>query len=115
MRLESKKLLWDAQRAAELICRFVDGKDFDAYRSDVLLRSAVERQFEIIGEAHGKIARIAPETAANIGDLGRIIAFRNILVHGYAAVDDRLVWGVVEAKLPALLSDIRRLLGQDAG
>jgi uncharacterized protein with HEPN domain len=53
MRPESRKYLWDALTAADLIADFVAGKDFDAYRADPLLRSGVERQMEIIGEALG--------------------------------------------------------------
>jgi uncharacterized protein with HEPN domain len=51
MRLEAKKYLFDIQRAASLITEFVSGKGFEDYRADALLRSAVERQFEVIGEA----------------------------------------------------------------
>jgi len=45
-----------------------------------------------------------------IPDLPRIVAFRNVLIHGYATVDDRLVWGVVEANLPRLLALLIRML-----
>ncbi len=48
---DARKLLWDAQQAAERIARFTAGKHIDDYKSDEFLRSAVERQFEIIGEA----------------------------------------------------------------
>ncbi len=75
-----------------------------------MLRAAVERQFEIIGEALSGLKRVDPAAAAAIPDLARIIAFRNILIHGYASVDDRLVWGVVESDLPALRSALDRLL-----
>jgi uncharacterized protein with HEPN domain len=44
-------------------------------------------------------------------DLARIIAFRNVLIHGYATVDDRLVWGVAERDLPEILRTLARLLG----
>jgi uncharacterized protein with HEPN domain len=37
-------------------------------------------------------------------------AFRNILIHGYATVDDRLVWGVIEGSLPDLRTTLRTLL-----
>jgi uncharacterized protein with HEPN domain len=77
---------------------------------DEMLRAAVERQFEIIGEALSGLKRVDPAAAAAIPDLARIIAFRNILIHGYASVDDRLVWGVVESDLPALRSALDRLL-----
>ena len=56
-----------------------------------MLRSAVERQFEIVGEALSQLAKAAPELAAQIPDLPRIVAFRNILRHGYAVVDNTIV------------------------
>ncbi len=49
-------------------------------------------------------------TAAHIREHTRIIAFRNILVHGYAEIDDRIVWDILESKLPALLLDVESLL-----
>ena len=110
MRLEVRKYLFDIQRAAELVQRFTEGKTFTDYEEDVMLRSAVERQFEIIGEAMNKLAGVDEERARRIRNFQRIIAFRNILIHGYADVDDRLVWSIVETYLPQLVSDIAPLL-----
>ena len=110
MRRDPRKYLWDAQQAAERIARFLAGKTFDDYLADEQLRSAVERQFEIIGEALAQLARFDPTTAAGLPDLPRIVAFRNVLIHGYATVDDRLVWGVVEGSLPGLRSRLNELL-----
>jgi uncharacterized protein with HEPN domain len=75
-----------------------------------MLRSAVERQFEITGEALVQLARVDEQFAAQVTEYRRIIAFRNILIHGYARVDDRLVWDVIESKLPTLSRDIDALL-----
>jgi hypothetical protein len=58
-------------------------------------RSAVERQFEIIGEALDQLSAVDAELAAQLPDLGRIVAFRNIPIHGNATVDDALVWQVL--------------------
>lgn len=110
MRVEAKKYLYDIRQAAELIAGFTAGKSFADYEQDAMLRAAVERQFEIIGEALAQLARLDEPLAARIADYRRIIAFRNILIHGYAQVDDRLVWDVVESKLPALRRQVAALL-----
>jgi uncharacterized protein with HEPN domain len=110
MRPESRKYIWDALQAADRIARFTDGRSLETYQTDELLRSAVERQFEIIGEALSQFRSVDPDAAAGIPELARIVAFRNILIHGYASVDDRLVWGVVEGKLPSLRSVLDDLL-----
>jgi len=67
-----------------------------------MLRSAVERQFEILGEALNRLSKVDPATAERIDDLPRIVAFRNILIHGYAVVDDRIVWEIVVTRLDLL-------------
>jgi len=110
---DAAKLIWDAQQALQRIQRFVARKDFAAYQSDELLRSAVERQFEILGEALNQLSRLDPNMAEKIPELPRIVAFRNILIHGYASVDDRLVWGVVESRLKPLLDVVAALLSED--
>ena len=110
MRLETKKYLHDIQLAADRIERFCNGKTFPQYLADEMLRAAVERQFGIIGEALSRLAKDDPDVASAIPDHGKIIAFRNILIHGYAAVDDKIVWGVIENHLAPLRTAIRRLV-----
>ena len=107
MQPESRKYLFDIQTACRKLLRFTANKRFDHYREDDVLLSAVERQFEIIGEAISQLARIDSEAALGISERGRIIAFRNILIHGYAVIDDTVVWDIVETKLPALAREIR--------
>ena len=107
---QAAKYLWDARRAALRIVAFTSGRVYDDYLSDEMLRSAVERQFEIIGEALAGLRRIDPALAATIPDLPRIVAFRNVLIHGYATVDDRLVWSVVRGNLAGLLAQLDCLL-----
>lgn len=108
---EAAKLLWDARGAAERIARFTAGRSFEDFLADDMLRAAVERQFEIIGEAFASLRRIDPTLAAGIPDLPRIVAFRNVLIHAYATIDSKLVWGVIENHLPALHATVTRLLG----
>ena len=110
MRLEAQKYLFDIKQAADRIVRFCEGRKFEDYRHDELLRSAVERQFEIMGEALSQLAKIEPALAERIKDHRKIIAFRNILIHAYATVDDRIVWGVLEGDLPTLRTSLKELL-----
>ncbi len=80
MHPDSAKYLWDVRYAAALVERFIAGKGFDEYASDLLVKSAVERQLEIIGEALNALSRKDPSAAANIAELPRIVAFRNLLI-----------------------------------
>ncbi|MBM4226221.1 MAG: DUF86 domain-containing protein [Gammaproteobacteria bacterium] len=110
MHADSRKLLWDALRAAERVRRFTQGKTFEHYQTDDLLSSAVERQLGIVGEALSQLRRIDPESANRIEGLSRAVGFRNVLVHGYQAVDNRLVWGVVDGSLGDLMTSLAALL-----
>ena len=110
MPLETKKYLYDVQRAVQLLQEFTAGKTFDDYLREAMLRAAVEREFEIIGEALAQLAKRDATVVSKISGYRRIIAFRNILIHGYADVDYQLVWGIVEAKLPVLAQEIAELL-----
>lgn len=74
-----------------------------------MLRSAIERQFEIIGEATKRLHKANPDLAAQIRSYRKIIAFRNLLIHGYNIVSDSVVWNTIEEDLPLLRADIRRL------
>ena len=114
MKLEARKYLYDIQHAAGLLMEFTSGKTFADYQGDAMLRSAVERQFEVIGEAMAQLVRTDEATASRISHHQRIVAFRNVLIHGYAEVDDRLVWDVVESSLPALSQEVDALLGGEA-
>ena len=110
MQLEAKKYLYDIQQAAQRIADFSSGKRFEDYQGSAILRAAVERQFEIIGEAIARMIRLDESIAARITMYRRIVAFRNILIHGYDDVDDRVVWDIVETKLALLRSEVETLL-----
>jgi len=80
-----------------------------------MIRSAVERQFEIIGEALNRLHQCDPELAGRLTDVSRIIAFRNRLIHGSATVSDEVVWGVIEGSLPVLENEVAGLLRELGG
>jgi len=112
MQLEIKKHIEDIRKAAELIQVFATGKSLTDYRADALLKSGIERQFEIIGEAMGRLNREAPKIAAGISEYKRIIAFRNLLIHCYDVVEDVVVWDVVCIGIPKLLQEAEQLLAR---
>ncbi len=87
---EAKKRLLDVANACEAIAEFVAGIDFTIYENNRLLRSAVERQFEI--------------------KFHRIVGLRNRLIHGYDNVDDEILWDIVQSKLGPLKARIDGIL-----
>lgn len=110
MQPDPRTYLYDINQAIEYIDEFTRGLCFDVYQQDALIRSAVERQLGVIGEALSQLARVDPATAGEIPDHRRIISFRNVLIHGYASIDDRLVWGIVEGRLGILKKNVQSLL-----
>jgi uncharacterized protein with HEPN domain len=110
MHPQSPKLLEDIRDAAAFIGEVTKGKSLTYYSADRLLRQAIERNFEIIGEAIKRLAQHDAETAARIDDYRQIIAFRNVLIHGYDLVDHALVWSTIEGQIPTLLRDVEALL-----
>ena len=97
-------------QACVVIAEITTGKDYAAYCADRILRYAVERQFEIVGEALGRAVRLDAEILTDLPDLPNIIAFRNRLIHGYDSVDDATVWDIVQEELPSLEARLRHWL-----
>jgi uncharacterized protein with HEPN domain len=107
-----KKRLLDALLACRAIREFTKGLDFSAYEDDLLVRSGVERQFEIVGEALNKAADDDASLLVRLPDLRRIVGLRNRLIHGYDTVDDEIIWDIVQTKLPALEEHLSALLAR---
>ncbi len=110
MQRERNAYLWDIRNSIELIERFTSGRTIGDYRQDPMLRSAVERQLGFIGEAMSQLTRRLPPTAALISRADQIIAFRNMLIHGYSLVSDEIVWSVIHTDLPDLRNEVDALL-----
>ncbi|MGI6379364.1 MAG: DUF86 domain-containing protein [Anaerolineae bacterium] len=104
--------LFDALRSAQALEEFVRGKTLDDYQGSLLLRSAVERQFEIIGEALNQLSQRDPLVASRISQIREAIAFRNLLIHGYATVDHNVVWDTLHVDLPKLRRDLEIQLAE---
>lgn len=114
MHNDVRKYLFDMQQACERIADYTQGKSFEDYLQDSMLRSAVERQFTIVGEALSQALRIEPCLADQITRFRRIINFRNVIVHGYAHVIHETVWGVVVRDLPRLRGELAALLADES-
>jgi uncharacterized protein with HEPN domain len=111
MRPETKKYLYDMLKACEAIFEFTEGKDFASYETDLLLRSAVERQLMIVGEAMNQAMHDEPDICDYMADAREIVNLRNVIVHGYAVVENETIWGIVQGDLPALYDQVKRVLG----
>ncbi|MCF3948564.1 DUF86 domain-containing protein [Acidiphilium sp. AL] len=112
MERDPRSFLWDVRESADAILRFIAGRSFDDYLADDMLNAAVERHFEIIGEALNRLAKTAPAIAARVPDLANAVAFRNLLIHGYATVDQGIVWRTTQEDLPRLRQAIEDLLAE---
>jgi len=107
---ETRKNLIDILQAAEEMQDFVRGMDFKEYQNKPVTKRAVERDFEIIGEALNRIKYTDDELLEKISEHHRIIGFRNILIHGYDIVDEAIVWQAVTKHLPILIREIKEIL-----
>ncbi len=112
MRRDAGAYLADVEAAASAIARFIEGMDEASFTASDVVRSAVERKFEIIGEALGQLARTDPALAERIPRYRETIAFRNLLIHGYAAIEPGRVWRIANISLPPLAAVVAALLGR---
>ena len=107
---DPRSFLWDVRDAADAIARFTSSLDSSGYAGNEIVRAAVERKFEIIGEALHHLAKRDPALARRIPDFRDIISFRNLLIHGYAVVNQDEVWDAVQTSLPRLREAVAALL-----
>lgn len=107
---DANALLYDMKQAAERIARYVGNRTFEEYLADDYFRSAVERQFEIIGEAITRLRAVSPAIADKITNQNKISGFRNNLIHGYDQIDHVISWNVINQHLPILRGELAELL-----
>lgn len=112
MKPDAVQLVASVVDAATFAIRWTDGKTVEDYIRDPYMRSAVERQFIVIGEAVNQLRAVEPSTAARISDFRSVIAFRNVLVHGFFQVNHHRVWSVIEEHAPTLLREASALLDE---
>lgn len=112
MRRDARVLLTDIDQAGADIETYTDGMDSVVFAADTRTQAAVERKFEIIGEAVNRLHKDHPELAGRIPEMRRIVDFRNLLAHGYDDVAPRLVWLYASSSLPQLRDVVRALLAE---
>ena len=115
MQRDERAYLSDIVEACAAIESALSGLDLPSYRANRLVRSAVEREFIIVGEAAAALSRVAPQTFAQVTHARRIVDFRNQLTHEYPAVDDAVVWLIAEHDVPVLRGECTALLAAVRG
>jgi uncharacterized protein with HEPN domain len=109
MNNEINKYLYDIHEAICSIENYLGTqRNFNVYMENKMLRRAIEREFEIIGEAMNRIDKLKPDIS--ISDKYQIISMRNRAIHGYDKIDDGIIWGTIVRHLPVLKIEIGKLL-----
>ncbi len=104
---KARKLLLDVSLSCQEILDFIDGKSFKDFQENRMLQLAIEREFEIIGEALHRLTRIDEATLAEkIPEYRKIIDFRNIIAHGYDIIDEAAMWDFALNRVPELLDKV---------
>lgn len=112
MKIEVKKYLFDIKTSINSINDYIGGeKNFINYDNNKLLRRAVERELEIIGEATNRILKL--ESDIVIENARKIVDTRNWVIHAYDSVDNAIVWGIVTIHLPKLKIEVEKLLSEN--
>jgi len=97
--------------AIDNIFEFVAGKTFDSYRKDKILRFAIIKNLEIIGEAAYLLTKDFKSKNDSV-EWNDIIGMRHILVHGYYQIKDEIIWATIETELTPLKSKLQKLIEQ---
>jgi uncharacterized protein with HEPN domain len=102
MQHSSLKYILDIERVIHEIEEFKElvENDFEIYRVQVVVKRAIERNLEIIGEAVRNLKQINPDV--KISSSRKIIGLRNLILHAYDTVEDELIWGIIQKDIPVL-------------
>ena len=110
MRPKSAAFLWDIQRSARLVIERTAGLSVSELEGDIILRSAIERHLEIIGEASRRLSEHDPETFDLVPHLLGMIRLRNVIAHQYERIDWSNVRNIIDGPLVEISEEVTRLL-----
>jgi uncharacterized protein with HEPN domain len=112
MRPKTAAALFDIRIAVERVRETVATTNLKEFEASWIVQSAVERQFEILGEALTRIKSLEPAIFEEIPDASKVISLRNLIAHGYDAVDSKVLWSTAIEHLPTLEGAVLELLAQ---
>ena len=101
--------LWDMLDAARSVREFAEGVTFEQYLADKMMRSAVERQLEILGEAARQVSEAFQNEHPEV-PWRQIVGLRNVLAHDYGGVRHERVWKIISHQLPGLIRHLEPLV-----
>jgi uncharacterized protein with HEPN domain len=107
---DPRKFLADILDRATFVSEFMADKSMDELVHDRPIRSAVERELMVLGEALYQLHQNAPEIAEQIDSWDEIIGFRHVLVHGYSSLNMKVIWEVIRDDMGPLIRQVRALL-----
>lgn len=111
MTKEIKKYLFDIKDSIEGIQNYAGvGRNFLDFQKNIMLKRAVERELEIIGEAMNRILKL--DNSIQIEHARKIVDLRNFIIHTYEKIDDEILWGIIVKDIPKLREQIKQLLAQ---
>lgn len=83
------------------------GNNFITYKNDFIVKRAVERDLEIIGEAVKKLTEL--DSTIKLSSIKKIIGLRNMISHAYDSIEDELIWAIIQKDIPILEKEIKSL------
>lgn len=104
--------LWDMLEATRDVLEFTRGVSLDEYNSNKMLQRAVERGFQILGEAARRVTESFKGDHPEI-PWRSIVGHRNVIVHDYADLSPKRIWEVIEEDLPDLVKNLERLISPE--
>lgn len=103
--------LFDMLMAAREVVEFSRGRTFEQYQTDAMLRRAIERSVEIIGEASRKVSRAFKDAHPEV-PWKKIVGQRHRIAHEYDLIEDQVIWRVATTHVPELIRQLEPILKQ---